>query len=76
MSLTRRRSSAGSTTGGRHHGRRPRQEDEVKVGDRVTLRGNHLPGRLDLQRLGIYKATRRSLDRSQFFFHWDYLNES
>jgi putative ABC transport system permease protein len=25
---------------------------------------------------GIYTSTRRSVDRSTFFFHWDYLNES
>lgn len=48
----------------------------VKVGDRVTLSGTIYPGDWQFTVDGIYKATRKSVDRSQFIFHWDYLNES
>lgn len=48
----------------------------VKVGDRVTLSGSIYPGDWQYNVSGIYKAARKSVDRSQFLFHWDYLNES
>jgi putative ABC transport system permease protein len=47
-----------------------------KIGDKVTLTGTIYPGDWDFIVEGIYTATRRSVDRSTFFFHWDYLNES
>lgn len=48
----------------------------LKVGDKVTLTGTIYPGDWQFNVSGIYTATRKSIDRSQFFFHWDYLNES
>lgn len=48
----------------------------VKVGDRVSLKGTIYPGDWQFTVSGIYKAERKSVDRSQFLFHWDYLNES
>ncbi|WP_437568273.1 ABC transporter permease [Sorangium sp. So ce542] len=48
----------------------------VKVGDTVTLEGSIYPGPWQFNVSGIYTATRRSMDRSQFIFHYDYLNES
>jgi putative ABC transport system permease protein len=47
-----------------------------KVGDRVTLRGTIYPGNWEFVISGIYTATRRSVDRSTFFFHYDYMNEA
>ncbi|MGC4090554.1 MAG: FtsX-like permease family protein [Polyangiaceae bacterium] len=47
-----------------------------KVGDDVTLRGTIYPGDWQFQISGIYTATRASVDRSSFYFHWKYLNES
>ncbi len=50
-----------------------------KVGDKVTLAERHLPpkqGDWEFTVVGIYKAKRKSVDRSTFVFHWDYLNES
>jgi putative ABC transport system permease protein len=47
-----------------------------KVGDKVTLAGSIYPGNWEFVIDGIYTAARRSVDRSTFFFHWDYLNES
>jgi putative ABC transport system permease protein len=46
-----------------------------KVGDRVTLRGTIYPGDWQFEVAGIYSATRKSMDRTSFFFHYDYLNE-
>lgn len=48
----------------------------VKVGDTVTLQGTIFPGDWQFNISGIYTATRKSIDRSQFLFHWDYMNES
>jgi putative ABC transport system permease protein len=48
----------------------------VKIGDRVTLQGTIYPGDWQFDVVGIYSATRQSVDRSQFVFHWDYLNEA
>jgi putative ABC transport system permease protein len=47
-----------------------------KVGDRVLLEGSIYPGDWEFTVSGIYTASRRSLDQSQFLFHWDYLNDS
>ena len=46
-----------------------------KVGDRVTLRGTIYPGDWQFIVQGIYTTSRRSMDRSTLFFHYDYLNE-
>lgn len=46
-----------------------------KVGDRVTLQGTIFPGDWQFEISGIYSPTRRSADRTSFFFHYDYLNE-
>ena len=48
----------------------------VKVGDHVTLAGTIYPGDWQFNVSGIYKAARKSVDRSQFMFHWEYLNDS
>lgn len=47
-----------------------------KVGDKVILEGTIYPGDWEFNISGIYTATRKSLDRSQFLFHWDYMNDS
>ncbi len=46
-----------------------------KVGDKVTLKGTIYPGDWEFRIDGIYTATRRSVDRTSFLFHYDYLNE-
>jgi putative ABC transport system permease protein len=48
----------------------------LKVGDRFTLTGTIFPGEWVLNIDGIYTATRKSIDQSSLFFHWDYVNES
>ncbi|WP_437587325.1 ABC transporter permease [Sorangium sp. So ce1000] len=49
---------------------------KVKPGDTVTLEGTIYPGTWQFNVSGLYTATRKSIDRSQFIFHYDYLNES
>lgn len=46
-----------------------------KVGDRVTLQGTIYPGDWQFEISGIYTAARKSVDRTSFFFHYEYLNE-
>ncbi len=48
----------------------------LKVGDRFTLQGSIYPGDWEFNIVGIYTATRKSIDRSSFWFHWSYLNDS
>jgi putative ABC transport system permease protein len=47
-----------------------------KVGDKVTLTGTIYQGDWEFQISGIYTATRKSVDRSSFLFHYDYMNDS
>jgi putative ABC transport system permease protein len=48
----------------------------LKIGDRVTLTGSIYPGDWEFNVAGIYTTTRKSIDRSTFWFHWNYMNES
>ncbi len=48
----------------------------LKVGDKVTLQGSIYPGDWEFNVDGIYTASRKSLDRSQFLFHWSYMNDA
>jgi putative ABC transport system permease protein len=48
----------------------------VKVGDTLTIAGSIYPGDWPFTIRGIYKAAKKSVDRSQFLFHWDYMNDS
>jgi putative ABC transport system permease protein len=47
-----------------------------KVGDQVTLVGTIYPGEWLFDVCGVYTTTERSVDRAQFLFHWDYMNEA
>ncbi|HVH45211.1 MAG TPA: FtsX-like permease family protein [Labilithrix sp.] len=47
-----------------------------KVGDRVVLQGTIYPGDWEFNVDGIYKASRKAIDDSEFIFHWDYMNDS
>ncbi|OGP74874.1 MAG: ABC transporter ATP-binding protein [Deltaproteobacteria bacterium RBG_16_49_23] len=47
-----------------------------KIGDTVILRGTIYPGNWDFVLRGIYQGRDETIDETQFFFHWDYLNES
>ncbi|MCX5834510.1 MAG: FtsX-like permease family protein [Deltaproteobacteria bacterium] len=47
-----------------------------KIGDTVTLKGTIYPGEWDFVLRGIYRGKDDTIDETQFFFHWDYLNET
>ncbi len=47
-----------------------------KVGDVVPLRGTIYAGNWDFVIRAIYDGSDAKVDTSQFFFHWDYLNET
>ncbi|MHB8056446.1 MAG: ABC transporter permease [Desulfuromonadaceae bacterium] len=47
-----------------------------KLGDRVVLKGTIYPGQWEFIVRGIYRGAQRSTDETQFFFNWDYLNET
>lgn len=47
-----------------------------RIGDTVTLKGTIFPGNWDFVLRGIYRGRDETIDESQFYFHWDYLNET
>jgi len=48
----------------------------IRVGDRMTLEGTFYPGDWEFEIVGIYTAPRQSaVDRSSFFFRWEYKND-
>ena len=47
-----------------------------KVGDKVILEGTIFPGEWEFTIDGIYTATKKSVDQSSFYFHWNYMNDS
>jgi putative ABC transport system permease protein len=46
-----------------------------KIGDLVTLKGTIFLGNWDFVVRAIYQGRDKDTDESQFFFHWNYLNE-
>jgi len=57
-------------------GRKLAEKYGWKIGDIVTLRGTIYPGNWEFVMRGIYRGRDETADESQFFFHWDYLNET
>lgn len=47
-----------------------------KIGDKVVLEGTIYPGDWEFVVDGLYTASRKSQDESQFLFHWSYLNDT
>ncbi len=47
-----------------------------KIGDIVPIRGTIFPGNWEFVIRGIYDGAEKKTDTSQFFFQWDYLNET
>jgi putative ABC transport system permease protein len=47
-----------------------------KSGDKVVLSGTIFPGNWEFEISGVYEARQKSVDRSTFWFHWNYLNEA
>ena len=57
-------------------GRKLATQYGFKVGDVVPLRGTIFPGTWEFTVEAIYDGADPKTDTSQFFFHWDYLNET
>ncbi len=57
-------------------GRKLAKEYGWKIGDVVPLRGTIWPGNWDFVVRGIYRGADKKTDEHQFFFHWEYLNET
>lgn len=57
-------------------GRKTAQAYGFKVGDTVPLQGTIFPGVWQFNVRAIYDGAEPGTDTAQFFFHWDYLNES
>ncbi len=47
-----------------------------KIGDTVVLKGTIFPGNWEFVIRGIYTGKTAKTEVSQFFFHWEYLNET
>jgi putative ABC transport system permease protein len=56
-------------------GRKLADKFKWKVGDIIPLKGTIYPGTWDFVLRGTYKGRDKTIDETQFFFHWDYLNE-
>ncbi|MEN9865607.1 MAG: hypothetical protein RL748_1197 [Pseudomonadota bacterium] len=57
-------------------GRKLAEQFGFKVGDVVPIRGTIFPGNWEFVVRGIYDGKQPTTNTSQFFFHWDYLNET
>jgi len=47
-----------------------------KIGDTIVLKGTIYPGDWEFVLRGIYRGRDRTVDETQMFFNWDYLNET
>ena len=56
-------------------GRKLAEKFGWKLGDNITLKGTIFPGNWEFVLRAFYKGKDKNTDESQFFFHWDYLNE-
>jgi len=57
-------------------GRKLADTHGFKIGDTITLKGTIFPGEWSFTVAAIYEGKKKNTDTSQFFFHWDYLNET
>jgi putative ABC transport system permease protein len=57
-------------------GRKLAQKYGWVIGDTITLRGTIYPGDWDFVLRAIYTGRDQTIDETQFFFHWTYLNEA
>ncbi len=57
-------------------GRKTAERFGWKIGDTIILKGTIFPGNWELVIRGIYRGAQKNTDETQFFFHWDYVNET
>ncbi|MES2764653.1 MAG: FtsX-like permease family protein [Bacteroidota bacterium] len=48
---------------------------KLKIGDVMPIEGDIYPGKWEFVVRGIYQPRDKTVDASQMFFHWNYLNE-
>jgi len=56
-------------------GKKLASEKGFKIGDVITMAGDIYPGQWEFVVRGIYTGKDPSVDETQMFFQWDYLNE-
>jgi putative ABC transport system permease protein len=56
-------------------GRKLAEKYGWKIGDQIPLRGTIFPGTWTFTLRGIYEGADAKVDETQFFFHWQLLNE-
>ncbi|HTG00143.1 MAG TPA: ABC transporter permease [Nitrospirota bacterium] len=57
-------------------GRKVAEQFGWRIGDAIVLKGTIFPGKWEFTLRGIYRGAGKNTDETQFFFHWQYLNES
>lgn len=57
-------------------GRKLANQYGFKIGDVIPLKGTIYPGQWEFVVRAIYDGKHANTDASQFFFHWEYLNET
>lgn len=57
-------------------GRKLAEKFGWKLGDQIPIRGTIFPGTWTFTLRAIYEGADAKVDETQFFFHWDYLNEA
>jgi putative ABC transport system permease protein len=57
-------------------GRKIAEKFGWKLGDQIPIRGTIFPGTWTFTLRAIYEGVDAKVDEAQFFFHWDFLNES
>ncbi|MDE3057218.1 MAG: ABC transporter permease, partial [Bacteroidota bacterium] len=56
-------------------GEKAAKEFNLKIGDIITIQGDIYPGAWQFVIRGIYKPKDKTVDATQMFFHWTYLDE-
>ncbi|MBN8704953.1 MAG: ABC transporter permease [Bacteroidetes bacterium] len=56
-------------------GKKIADKNNLKVGDIMTFEGDIYPGSYDFTVAGIYVGKDKTIDETQLFFHWSYLDE-
>ncbi|ABK99593.1 ABC transporter permease [Pelobacter propionicus] len=57
-------------------GRKLAERFRWKIGDSIVLKGTIYPGEWEFVLRGIYRGREKTVDETQLFFNWDYLNET
>jgi len=56
-------------------GKKIAAQNQLKIGDILTIKGDIYPGDYDFVVAGIYSGKDKTADETQMMFHWDYLDE-